>query len=121
MTDEVAAGLRAPMLGHEIDVGGVGGTLTANALSMAAMRAALATSLRDEDFAVAIPLAERWTDGVAAVDRAACAAVARAAAGLPGRVLVLPAAPQRRRRRRGHRRRAGGASCTCGRSTAGSC
>ena len=55
------------MLGHEIDVAGVGGTLTANALAMAAARAALSTSLREEDFAVAIPLAERFTAGVASV------------------------------------------------------
>ena len=52
------------MLGHEIDVAGVGGTLTANALALAAIRATLSSSLRDEDFAVAIPLAERFTEGV---------------------------------------------------------
>jgi glutamate-1-semialdehyde 2,1-aminomutase len=34
---------------------------------MAAARAALSTSLREEDFAVAIPLAERFTAGVASV------------------------------------------------------
>ena len=45
-----------------IDVSGIGGTLAGNALSVAAMRAALSTTLRDEDFAVAIPLAERFTD-----------------------------------------------------------
>lgn len=67
MTDELADRLREPMLGHEIDVAGIGGTLTANALAMAASRAALSTSLRAEDFAVAIPLAERFTDGVAGV------------------------------------------------------
>jgi glutamate-1-semialdehyde 2,1-aminomutase len=67
MTAEVADRLREPMLGHEIDVAGVGGTLTANALSLAASRAALSTSLREEDFAVAIPLAERFTEGVASV------------------------------------------------------
>ena len=55
------------MLGHEIDVAGVGGTLTGNALALAAIRATLSTCLRDEDFAVAVPLAERFTDGVAAV------------------------------------------------------
>ena len=55
------------MLGHEIDVAGVGGTLTANALALAAIRATLSTCLRDEDFAVAVPLAERFTDGVAGV------------------------------------------------------
>jgi glutamate-1-semialdehyde 2,1-aminomutase len=67
MTREVADRLREPMLGHEIDVAGVGGTLTANAMSLAAARAALASSLREEDFAVAIPLAERFTEGVASV------------------------------------------------------
>jgi glutamate-1-semialdehyde 2,1-aminomutase len=67
MTEEVAARLRTPMLGHEIDVAGVGGTLTGNALALAAARAALSTSLREEDFAVAIPLAERFTEGVAGV------------------------------------------------------
>ena len=67
MTAEVADRLSGPMLGHEIDVAGVGGTLTANALALAAVRATLSTCLRDEDFAVAIPLAERFADGVAGV------------------------------------------------------
>jgi glutamate-1-semialdehyde 2,1-aminomutase len=65
MTTEVAERLQEPMLGHEIDVAGVGGTLTGSVLSLAAARATLATSLRDEDFAVAVPLAERWATGVA--------------------------------------------------------
>ncbi len=64
MTAEVADALREPMLGHEIDVAGVGGTLTANGLALAASRAALSSALREEDFAVAIPLAERFTAGV---------------------------------------------------------
>ena len=67
MTAEIADRLSGPMLGHEIDVAGVGGTLTGNALALAAVRATLSTSLRDEDFAVAIPLAERFTDGVGEV------------------------------------------------------
>ena len=50
-----------------IDVSGIGGTLAGNALSVAAMRAALSTTLREEDFATAIPLAERFTAGAAAV------------------------------------------------------
>ena len=50
-----------------IDVSGIGGTLAGNALSVAAMRAALSTTLRDEDFAIAIPLAERFTAGAAEV------------------------------------------------------
>jgi glutamate-1-semialdehyde 2,1-aminomutase len=67
MTADVADRLREPMLGHEIDVAGVGGTLTANALALAAARAALSTSLREEDFSVAIPLAEQFTAGVGSV------------------------------------------------------
>lgn len=67
MTAEVADQLSGPMLGHEIDVAGVGGTLTGNALSLAAVRATLSTCLREEDFAAAVPLAERFTDGVATV------------------------------------------------------
>jgi glutamate-1-semialdehyde 2,1-aminomutase len=67
MTAEVADALRGPMLGHEIDVAGVGGTLTANGLALAAARAALSTALREDDFAVAIPLAERFTAGVSEV------------------------------------------------------
>ena len=67
MSADVADRLSGPMLGHEIDVAGVGGTLTGNALALAAIRATLATCLRDEDFAVAIPLAERFTEGVASV------------------------------------------------------
>ncbi|MFC7494724.1 MULTISPECIES: aspartate aminotransferase family protein [unclassified Nocardioides] len=67
MSAEVAERLSGPMLGHEIDVAGVGGTLTGNALALAAIRATLSTCLRDEDFAVAVPLAERFAEGVAGV------------------------------------------------------
>jgi glutamate-1-semialdehyde 2,1-aminomutase len=67
MSEEVAARLVGPVLEHEIDVSGVGGTLTGNALALAAVRATLSTCLREEDFAVAIPLAERFTAGVAGV------------------------------------------------------
>jgi len=52
------------------DVGGIGGTLSGNALSLAAMRATLEHVLTDEAFERMIPLAERWTDGVkASIDR----------------------------------------------------
>jgi glutamate-1-semialdehyde 2,1-aminomutase len=67
MSLAVAERLDGPMLGHDIDVAGVGGTLTASALALAAVRATLSVALRDEDFAVAIPLAERFTEGVAEV------------------------------------------------------
>lgn len=49
-----------------VDVGGVGGTLAGNALSLAAVRATLERVLTDEAFDRMIPLAERWTDGVRA-------------------------------------------------------
>jgi len=67
MTAELADRLEGFFSSDGVDVSGIGGTLTANALSVAAMRATLANALRDEDFAVAIPLAERWADGVAGV------------------------------------------------------
>ena len=67
MSAEVADRLSGPMLGHEIDVAGVGGTLTGNALALAAIKATLSSCLRDEDFAVAIPLARRFTEGVSGV------------------------------------------------------
>ena len=55
---------------HELencDVGGIGGTLAGNALSLAAMRATLTKVLTKEAFDRMIPLAERWTTGVAKV------------------------------------------------------
>ena len=67
MSAEVAGRLLKPMLEAEVDVSGVGGTLTGSALAMAAVRATLSTALRAEDFAVAVPLAERFTEGVAGV------------------------------------------------------
>lgn len=67
MSADVAERLSGPMLGHEIDVAGVGGTLTGNALATAAVRATLSSCLRAEDFAVAEPLAQRFADGVAGV------------------------------------------------------
>lgn len=52
---------------HEVDVSGIGGTLTGSALALAAVRATLSSALRVEDFERAIPLAARWTSGVAGV------------------------------------------------------
>jgi len=51
------------------DVGGIGGTLSGNALSLAAMRATLEHVLTDEAFERMIALGERWAGGVkAAID-----------------------------------------------------
>lgn len=46
------------------DVGGIGGTLAGNALSLAAMRATLTKVLTPEAFERMIPMAQRWTAGV---------------------------------------------------------
>jgi glutamate-1-semialdehyde 2,1-aminomutase len=63
---EVAARLGGTIELEHVDVGGVGGTLAANALSLAAMRATLAEVLTEEAYERMIPLAERWTGGVEA-------------------------------------------------------
>jgi glutamate-1-semialdehyde 2,1-aminomutase len=50
---------------EDCDVGGIGGTLAGNALSLAAMRATLTKVLTKENFDRMIPMAESWTLGVA--------------------------------------------------------
>jgi glutamate-1-semialdehyde 2,1-aminomutase len=50
---------------EDCDTGGIGGTLAGNALSLAAMRATLQKVLTKEAFDRMIPMAERWTEGVA--------------------------------------------------------
>ncbi len=64
MTAELAGRTGEVLEVPEGDESGVGGTLAGNPLSVAAMRATLANSLREEDFAVTIPLATRWAEGV---------------------------------------------------------
>ena len=61
---EVADRLSGKIELDDVDVGGIGGTLAANALSLAVMRATLTEVLTEEAFARMIPLAERWTAGV---------------------------------------------------------
>jgi glutamate-1-semialdehyde 2,1-aminomutase len=65
VTDEIAAGLDEVLHGHDADVGGVGGTLAGSAMATAAIRATLSTTLLEADYEQMIPLAARWTDGVA--------------------------------------------------------
>lgn len=67
MSDAVAEQLERAISSEDIDVSGVGGTLTANALALAAMRATLSSTLLEADFDTMIPLATRWTAGVADV------------------------------------------------------
>jgi glutamate-1-semialdehyde 2,1-aminomutase len=63
-TAEVAERIRAHTIPEATDVGGVGGTLAANALSLAAARATLAEVLTDEAFERMIALGERFERGV---------------------------------------------------------
>jgi glutamate-1-semialdehyde 2,1-aminomutase len=63
-TEEVAARVSASIEREDCDVGGIGGTLAGNALSMAAIRATLSEVLTDEAFERMIPLAERFEAGV---------------------------------------------------------
>ena len=79
-SEEVAARLTGTIELGVIDVGGIGGTLAGNALSLAATRATLGEVLTEEAFARMIPLAERWTVGVES---------AIAEAGLPWHVTRL--------------------------------
>jgi glutamate-1-semialdehyde 2,1-aminomutase len=70
MSEEIARQIETYMQSvPATDVGGVGGTLSGNALSLAAMRATLEHVLTDEAFERMIELGERWNDGVkAAID-----------------------------------------------------
>ncbi|MCB1001298.1 MAG: aspartate aminotransferase family protein [Acidimicrobiales bacterium] len=82
MTAEIADRLSVPVKQDTIDTSGVGGTLTGNALALAAVRATLSSALRDDDFAHMVPLATAWTDGVQS---------AYTSAGLPWHVQQLGA------------------------------
>jgi glutamate-1-semialdehyde 2,1-aminomutase len=85
LSDAVAGEVRRRVEAGEadiVDVGGVGGTLAGNALSLAAMRATLGEILTPQAFEHMISLAARYTDGVAVVI---------AAAGLPWSVSQLGA------------------------------
>ena len=63
-TAEVAQRISADDNLEDCDVGGIGGTLAGNALSLAAMRATLTSVLTKEAFERMMPMAERWTEGV---------------------------------------------------------
>ncbi len=66
-TGEVADRIEAAIGPEESDVGGVGGTLAANVLSLAAVRATLEHVLTEEAFARMIALGERFEQGVQGV------------------------------------------------------
>ena len=67
MSAEVGARLEDFFNSEGVDVSGIGGTLAGNALSVAAIKATLSNALRERDYEIAIPLAKRWTAGVASV------------------------------------------------------
>jgi glutamate-1-semialdehyde 2,1-aminomutase len=63
-TEEIAEAFQARLVVDDADVGGIGGTLAGNALSITAMRATLEHVLTPEFYARAIALAERFEQGV---------------------------------------------------------
>jgi glutamate-1-semialdehyde 2,1-aminomutase len=64
VTEEVAQRITAKIHLEDCDVGGIGGTLAGNALSIAAMRVTLEKVLTASAFEKMIPLAKRFNDGV---------------------------------------------------------
>ncbi len=69
MTEEFAARVRSSLDLEDIDVGGVGGTLAGNAVSLAGIRATLSEVLTPEAFVHMIDRCTEWTAGVqAAID-----------------------------------------------------
>ena len=64
MREEIAKSIKEMVELEVIDTGGVGGTLAANALSMAAMKATLTKVLTAENFEKMVKLGNRWSDGV---------------------------------------------------------
>lgn len=66
LSEQVAARVLEQTVWEIADAGGVGGTLAANPLSVAAMRATLSAVLTDDAFAHMIALGERFEQGVAA-------------------------------------------------------
>jgi glutamate-1-semialdehyde 2,1-aminomutase len=64
MTEAVARVAGEAVEEPELNISGIGGTLSGNALALAAVRATLSTTLRAPDFERMIPLAERWEAGV---------------------------------------------------------
>lgn len=64
---EVAERINAAIEKDVSDVGGIGGTLSGNAMALAAIRATLGSVLTQDAYDKTIPLAERFTEGVRGV------------------------------------------------------
>ncbi|MGB9431308.1 MAG: aminotransferase class III-fold pyridoxal phosphate-dependent enzyme, partial [Candidatus Acidiferrum sp.] len=69
-TEEVAQRIAARIQLEDCDVGGIGGTLAGNALSLAAMRATLKHVLTAKNFEKMIALAMRFNEGVSSAIQA---------------------------------------------------
>jgi glutamate-1-semialdehyde 2,1-aminomutase len=80
VTQELAAGAASGIRVEDSDVSGIGGTLSGNALALAAMRATLEHVLTPRFYETTFPLAERFASGVESVIRSA---------GLPWHVVRL--------------------------------
>jgi glutamate-1-semialdehyde 2,1-aminomutase len=68
-TEEVSKAFETKLNVDDADVGGIGGTLAGNALSIAAMKATLQHVLAQEFYDTAIQLQEKFTEGVESVIR----------------------------------------------------
>jgi len=64
MTNEFAIRAEECLTSHDVDVSGLGGTLSGSVLAMAAVRATLTNALQPDQFEKTIQLATRWADGV---------------------------------------------------------
>lgn len=66
MTRELAIRAEGCLTRHDVDVSGLGGTLSGSVLAMAAVRATLTNALLPNQFKKTISLASRWAEGVMA-------------------------------------------------------
>ena len=64
MSQQLAERAEQSLHSHDVDVSGLGGTLSGSVLAMAAVRATLSNALLPEQFERTISLASRWADGV---------------------------------------------------------
>ena len=65
LSAELAARAELSLSSHDVDVSGLGGTLSGSVLAMAAVKATLTHSLLPNQFEKTIALATRWANGVA--------------------------------------------------------
>ena len=101
-SQEVADRIVAKQELENCDVGGIGGTLAGNALSLAAMRATLTKVLTKEAFDRMIPMAERWSCRRGQGDCRSRSSLARHATRMPRRIHVWSGTRERRASPRRH-------------------